>query len=295
MNSTSPRTTPFVMVLGIAQDGGLPHCGCHQPCCAPSWNDPSLGKMPICLGIVDPSAQKSWMIEATFDFKTQLHTLQNTSPLGSNLPLSGIFLTHGHVGHYAGLLHLDKAILNSRHTEVFAMPKMAHLLQNNLPWKALLDQDNIHINQLQHNTPHPLSSHLSIQPIVVPHRDEYTETVGFMITGLHKKLLFIPDIDSWDQFPAIHSLLEQADEIFVDGTFYDASECKHRNHKMIPHPFIADSMKRFEALSTQKKQHFHFIHLNHTNPCLNSTSHAHQQVLTNHFRIATQGQIIELS
>jgi pyrroloquinoline quinone biosynthesis protein B len=295
MNDMSPRTNPYVIVLGVAQDGGLPHCGCYLPCCAPSWNDPSLGKMPVCLGIVDPSAQQSWMIEATFDFKTQWHRLQTTSSFGSNLPLHGIFLTHGHVGHYAGLLQLDKAILNSRHIEVFVMPKMAHLLQNNLPWKALIDQENIHITQLQARKLQPLNSTLSIQPILVPHRDEYTETVGFLIIGPNKKILFIPDIDSWEKFPEIHSLLEQADDILVDGTFYDADECKHRNIESIPHPFITSSMKHFETLSTLKKQHIHFIHLNHTNPCLHSNSPACQQVLSNHFRIATQGQIIELS
>ncbi|HXK51120.1 MAG TPA: MBL fold metallo-hydrolase [Caldisericia bacterium] len=294
MNYTAPRTNPYVVVLGIAQDGGLPHCGCHQSCCIPSWSNPSLGKMPVCLGIVDPSTQQSWMIEATFDFKTQWYMLQTTSSFGSNLPLHGIFLTHGHVGHYAGLLQLDKAILNSRHTEVFAMPKMAYLLQNNLPWKALIDQENIHITQLQAGKIQPLNSTLSIQPILVPHRDEYTETVGFMIIGPIKKILFIPDIDSWEKFPEIYSLLEQADDILVDGTFYDASECKHRNIESIPHPFIASSMKHFETFPTLKKQHFHFIHLNHTNPCLHTNTPAYQQVLANHFRIAAQGQILPL-
>jgi len=44
--------SPFIVVLGIAQDGGIPHGGTVDH---PAWNDPSLRRRAVCLGIIDPA------------------------------------------------------------------------------------------------------------------------------------------------------------------------------------------------------------------------------------------------
>ena len=105
-----------------------------------------------------------------------------------------------------------------------------------------------------------LTKNLSIIPLKVPHRDEYSETVGFKIIGPNKSALFIPDIDKWEKWDkSIKKLVAQVDYAFLDGTFYDAQEINNRDISEIPHPFIIESLKLFEDLNklNRKKNIFH--------------------------------------
>ena len=43
-----------------------------------------------------------------------------------------------------------------------------------------------------------LNKDLKVTPFLVPHRDEYSETVGYKIQGKQKSALFIPDINKWN-------------------------------------------------------------------------------------------------
>ena len=40
---------PYVMLLGITQDGGYPHIGCQRKCCQPAIIDKSKSRNVICL------------------------------------------------------------------------------------------------------------------------------------------------------------------------------------------------------------------------------------------------------
>ena len=91
------------------------------------------------------------MIDATPDVKFQLWSLHNRFPFVSEKLLNGIFLTHGHIGHYAGLLNLDKAIMNSKNIPVYAMPKMSQFLRDNCPWNELLENLNIDLHNMSDN------------------------------------------------------------------------------------------------------------------------------------------------
>ena len=127
--------------------------------------------------------------------------------------------------------------------------------------------ENIKLNKLKSNEVQKLSNNFSVLPFNVPHRSEFTDTIGFIIKGPTKKVLFIPDIDSWEKMiEKIEDLIESVDYAFLDGTFYDKNEILNRNVEEIPHPFIIDSIKRFENFNEKSK--IYFIHLNHTNPCL---------------------------
>ena len=44
-------------------------------------------------------------------------------------PPKGIFLTHAHIGHYSGLIHLGKEALGAKGISVYAMPKMSFFLK----------------------------------------------------------------------------------------------------------------------------------------------------------------------
>ena len=69
-------STPSIVILGIAQDGGAPQAGRFDD---PRWDDSSKVRMIACLGIIDPRNGKRWMIDATPDFRRQLTDLARAS------------------------------------------------------------------------------------------------------------------------------------------------------------------------------------------------------------------------
>ena len=91
---------PYVVVLGIAQDGGAPHAGCEKSCCFELWESGKKEKVSS-IGIVNPLTKQSWLFDATPDFPSQYRILTENH----NTELVGIFLTHAHMGHYTCLLY----------------------------------------------------------------------------------------------------------------------------------------------------------------------------------------------
>ncbi|MGB0929203.1 MAG: MBL fold metallo-hydrolase [Chitinophagales bacterium] len=131
---------------------------------------------------------------------------------------------------------------------------------------------------------------LKVTPYLVPHRDEFSETVGFKIEGASKSALFIPDIDKWHLWDRdILKEIEGVDYAFLDATFYANGEIAGRDMSQIPHPFMEESLRLFADLPTKEK--VHFIHFNHTNPVLDKSSDAHQNILKQGFRVAKEMSI----
>ena len=289
--SQKANQSPYVIVLGIAQDGGVPHASCSKSCCINRWDKPEKKVMVTSLGIVDPNSNETWMIDATPDFPKQLEMLT-----GNNLEkLKGIFLTHAHIGHYTGLMHLGREVMGAQSVPVYAMPKMTKFLRSNGPWSQLVDLDNIEIKKLKKNRPIVLNKRISITPFIVPHRDEFSETVGYQIKGPNKSLVFIPDIDKWEKWDKdIVNIASENDYALIDGSFYTANELPGRDISEIPHPFIIESMAKFKSLSNNDKFKIHFIHLNHTNPALTNNSNAQNQIKNTGFNIAQRGQAFKL-
>lgn len=280
---------PFLTVLGVAQDAGFPQAACIKACCAQAWNDQSARRMVSCLGLVDPEMNKSWLFDATPDFKDQLQILEKQAPL------AGIFLTHAHIGHYTGLMHLGREVMGAKEVPVYAMPLMTEYLSNNGPWSQLVELKNIVFQDLENEKISPLNSRLQITPIRVPHRDEFSETVGFHIQGPKKSAIFIPDIDKWELWDKdIINIIETVDYAFLDGTFFQNGEIPGRDMSEIPHPFIEESINLFKQLSVEDRNKVYFIHFNHTNPVLQADSEAKREIERGGFHIATEGANFEL-
>ena len=281
----------YVVVLGIAQDAGYPQADCRKDCCSAYWNGSEKGRYATSLAIVDSETKQSWLVEATPDFKYQLRVLNAEH---GDPSLEGILLTHAHIGHYSGLMHLGKEVMGSEEIPVYVMPRMNEFLSNHGPWSQLVSDSNITLNQLKSDSTIELSTKVSVTPIQVPHRDEYSETVGFKIAGPNKELLFIPDIDKWEKWD--RDILEEiklCDYALLDGTFNSDAELPHRNMNEIPHPFIKESMGLFRQLESEDRAKVHFIHFNHTNKVMRD-SHARNHVLKAGFFAAEQGQFFEL-
>ena len=289
------KSNPFVVILGNIQDAGSPHMGCEKSCCKNLFENPDPNRKVISLGIVDPIEKKYWMIEATPDFTEQCNTLKKIAVFEhGNLP-DGIFLTHAHIGHYTGLMYLGRESYNSKDVPIYAMTRMKGFLIQNGPWSQLLKLDNIKINNINNHQKFELSSRVSITPFLVPHRDEFSETVGYEIKGPNKTILFIPDIDKWGKWNKnLIQEIKKADLALLDGTFYDSKELNYRNISEIPHPFVIETMNLFKEENNYEKSKINFIHLNHTNPLLDTNSAAFKKVKESGFNTAEYKDIINL-
>ena len=282
-------TTPFVMVLGIAQDAGYPQMNCKKECCKQAWGNYELKRTTSCLAIVDPMSKEQWIIDATPNIKEQLQLLKQKT---GTEKLNGILLTHAHMGHYTGLMHFGREVMGADNLPVFAMPKMTTFLEENGPWSQLVELENISLQTLKSDSIFSLNENIKVKPFLVPHRDEFSETVGYKITINNKYLIFIPDIDKWERWETnISELIQKVDYAFLDATFYKNGELK-RDMSEIPHPFVEESMELFSELSNKEKAKVHFIHFNHTNPLLINGSTAQKAVLQKGFNCAKEGQII---
>lgn len=290
--SNAPRT----IVLGIAQDGGVPQAGSFGDA---RWDDPSRQRQVVCLGIVDPRTGKRWMIDATPDFRRQLLALHRACPAAEGAaarpPLDGIFLTHAHMGHYTGLMFLGKESIGAKSVPVWAMPKMAGFLEANGPWNQLVNLKNIELRPLVAGESIEIADGISITPVLVPHRQEYSETVCFRIQGRDRAVLWLPDIDSWRELddigPRIEGLVASVDVAYIDGTFFANGEIPGRDMSGFPHPFIRDSLKRFTLLPPEERRKIRFIHLNHTNPALEAGSSARREIEDLGLSVASEGEL----
>lgn len=273
-------------LLGTAQDAGAPQIGCLKSCCENKW-ETHTAEAVVALGVVDPSAGKKYLFEATPDFPQQHHTFLKEE---ENKTLDGIFVTHAHMGHYSGLMNLGKEAMGAKGVPVFVMPKMRVFLENNGPWSQLVEEKNMVLIPLENRKKVELTEGLKVTPLRIPHRDEYSETVGFRIEGKSKTALFIPDIDKWEKWETnIDSLLNEVDFAFLDATFYDKNELPGRDLSAIPHPFVVESLERWKALPLSIKKKIYFIHFNHTNPLLDPHSEASITVTQLGFNVARTG------
>ncbi|MFD1614288.1 MBL fold metallo-hydrolase [Gelatiniphilus marinus] len=282
----------FITVLGIAQDAGFPQINCNKTCCEAFYNAEESKKLISCLGLLDLENQKKWLFDATPDIAAQTQLLK--THLDNNNVIDGVFLTHAHIGHYTGLMYFGREALGGNSIPVYAMPKMKTYLENNGPWSQLVSLNNIDLKRLQNDSTIVLNSKLKVIPFLVPHRDEYSETVGYKIKGQNKSALFIPDIDKWNVWKRdIIEEVKKVDYAFLDASFFKAGELD-RDMSKIPHPFTTETTTLFENESIETKNKIHFIHFNHTNPTIKDSHRLKDSIQNLGFRFAKQGAIYGL-
>ena len=283
-----------LVVLGTVQDGGSPHIGCQKECCSELFKKPDENRKVVSLGVIDHENHKTYLFEATPDIPSQLDILKELGQKETDTP-DGIFITHAHIGHYTGLMYLGREALGANKAKVYVMPQMKSFLENNGPWSQLVALNNIVLEQIDHEKKLVLTKNLSVQPFKVPHRDEFSETVGFKIIGPNKTVLFIPDIDKWSKWKkSIIEEIKEVDYAFLDATFFDGDEIDNRDISEIPHPFAVESMVLFETLPQTEKGKIHFIHFNHTNPLLNPNSEQAKKVLQKGYHFSRFKDMIKM-
>ena len=274
-------------ILGVVQDGGMPHLGNNKTCCENIKQD----KYVTSLMLMNNENNESFLFDASPDINKQLNFMGDRI----KKDLKGIFLTHAHIGHYTGLMYFGREALNSKLVNVYAMPRMKKFLEENGPWSQLVSLQNISIIELSNESKISIDSNVIVQPVEVPHRAEFSETVGYKIYGPNKTALFIPDIDKWYLWEkSIVDEIKQVDYAIIDATFYDSKEVNYRDISEIPHPFVTESMDLFDSIDIKEKNKIYYIHLNHTNPLINKDSDQYKLVRSKGYNVAEEGMKLNL-
>ena len=282
----------YIYILGNVQDAGLPHIGCKHEFCKEKFNE-FEEYFTTSIAVVDPVNQKYILFEASPDLPYQLNYLDKKIFKQFLLPES-VFITHAHIGHYAGLMYFGREALGSEGLKVNVLPKMANFLKTNGPWSQLVEINNINVQEIDFGQKANYLSNISITPIKVPHRDEYSETAAYQIIGKNKKALFIPDIDKWQKWDKnIIELVQEFDYLLLDATFYESAEI-NRDISEIPHPLVTETMNLLKELTQEDKNKVYFIHMNHTNLMLDPESELSKLVISKGFNIARLGQKLYL-
>ena len=282
----------YIYILGNTQDAGLPHIGCQHPFCEDSFNVYEE-HYTTSIAVVNSDIKKYILFEATPDITFQLNNLKQNIFYDFLLPES-IYITHAHIGHYTGLMYFGREALGAKDLMVRVLPRMSNFLQNNGPWSQLVDINNIKISEINFGSSTKELASIYITPVQVPHRDEYSETAGYIIKGKNKKALFIPDIDKWEKWDRdLSQLAKEFDFLLIDATFYDSKEI-NRDISEIPHPLVTETMNLLSGLNKENRNKVYFIHMNHTNMMLDPNSDLSKLVTSKGFNIARLGQKLYL-
>ena len=274
-----------LVVLGAGQDAGAPQIG--------NAEDAGPVLLPSSIAVIDHAGGRRYLFDASPAITQQLTALDHIAQPQSGLGIDGVFLTHAHMGHYLGLAWLGREAAGASDIPVYAMPRMAQFLRDNGPWSQLVTLGNIDLQPLEHLQPMILEGGLTITPFAVPHRDEYSETVGFVIA--HPDIgsaAYLPDIDYWHERGGENFLLfilPRVDRVFIDATFWDDDELSGRDMSQIPHPRITDTMDLLADLPAAQRNKVHFIHYNHTNPVRDPASAQSAEVVQRGFHVARRG------
>jgi len=210
------------------------------------------------------------------------------------------------MGHYLGLAHFGFEAVHTRGLATWGTPHMLDFLASNGPWEQLVSKRNLELRELPVSEPGvpeadtggwvELGGRVAVAAFPVPHRDEYTDTVAYLIRGPERTALYVPDTDGWDAWtrPLTEVIEEGVDLALLDGTFFSMDELPGRDISQVRHPLMRQTMDLLEPWVKRGDLEVAFTHLNHTNPALEPEGAQRRELWTRGFRVLEEGEEVGL-
>lgn len=290
----------YALVLGSVQDAGFPQVGCYTERCEAGrvLQRTDSPRYVSSLALVEPAAERFYLVDATPDLTRQVDLIAESAfrrRSAERRPFDGIFLTHAHVGHYLGLALLGHEGMGMQRTPVYCSAAMAAFLAANQPWKYLVDQDRVALRPLEFDHWHRVDPLLEVQLWPVPHRDEFSDTVGFVFRGPDATLLYLPDINSWSRWErGLTESVKSVDVALLDASFWSLDELPGRTVEEVPHPLVTQTMDLLQGVADAGTTRVVLTHLNNSNPVLDDGGPEQAEVLRRGFEIAREGMVFPL-
>eukprot|EP00898_Chlorokybus_atmophyticus_P006061 jgi/Chlat1/6456/Chrsp45S06050 len=255
---------------------------------------------PPSLGVIDTDGGLH-IIDVTRALAHQLHTLMQVagSPFDVGR-LKSVWLTHAHVGHVDGVGLLGKEAMDARALSVHCSDSVAELFRATPAWNQLLLDERVRL------APVPTQAGVDdalITGVKVPHRAELSDTHAYVVSGVKKQLLYLPDHDSWRETLSaagcdegdVRGWLKKlgVDVAVIDGTFFDVKELPSGRQSTVPHPPVCETLKLL-GTRQQGDSRVVFTHFNHTNPLLGGHIEARRCVEEAGWEIGEEGMTFVL-
>ena len=284
------------VLVGTAQDGGVPQAGCACERCVAALSDPSKALHPACCLVIGSDGSLH-LIEASRALPQQLGIAARSLGIGNTIVPDTVSLTHAHLGHIDGLGQFGKEVMGSSGTSLFASKSVIDFIRK----RGLISP--FEANNVESSEPFSPSRQCGFQFefIPVPHRDEFSDTHAIKIIGPSSSLLFLPDHDDWmgtlDMAgqSSIRDWLNslEVDFALIDGTFWSGDELGGRDMSQIPHPPISETIGRLGRKEDGDPEVI-FFHLNHTNPAIDCGSAEYRELVALGWSIGEQGSTFVL-
>jgi pyrroloquinoline quinone biosynthesis protein B len=280
------------VTLGTGQDCGVPHVGCRCTTCTAARQGRFPRRLAASAAIVDREGGRAWLIDASPDMPEQLEAVKDAlgGVHGSGIPLDGILITHIHMGHYWGLGHLGKEGMMPRGLPVIAPPGVARFLQENRPFRDMVGWGAIEVRKVQPGEDVRLAEGLRVRAERVPHREDFSETVAWLVEGPRQRVLYAPDMDQLED--GLVDLMGRVDVSLVDGTFFYRDEIPGAMGT-VPHPPVEESMVRLRRV-IEAGRRVVYTHFNHTNPLCDPRSPEFERMVSQGFGIALDGLAFDI-
>lgn len=255
-------------VLGVAQDGGVPHYGCTCETCDSARENPEKRRYPTSLQLTTDDGDQ-YLVDASPDLRFQVRQ-----------PVDGVILSHVHYGHVTGLLQFGREVAATTEIPVYCTPGVADFLRENAPYRLLLERGNVDVREIDLGESLAFGAG-TVECISVPHRhDMGTDTLAFRFTK-ERSLYYVSDVDYLTD--DVVAAIRESDIALVDGTFWSDDELP--NIESVPHPRASETIATLNDADTD----VYFTHLNHTNPLLNPESPERKRVEEAGMALAKRG------
>jgi pyrroloquinoline quinone biosynthesis protein B len=297
-----------IKVLGSAAGGGCPqwNCGC-QNCLAIRAGKPGIrARSQECVAV--SSDGESWfLLNVSPEIRAQIESFSGLHPRTlRHTPIAGLVLTNGDLDHCLGLLSLRESQplrihaterVRAGFTEQNILYRTLERFAGHTTWvplgaaeQPLLGTDGTPSGLVLSALPVPGKAALHLEPCTPQPEDN----VGLRITDQRsgRVLAYISGVAGLSD--EVRTLVEGADVVFFDGTFWSSDELIRMNAgtrraEDMAHWPISGEHGSLAYLRSLTKARRVYIHLNNTNPMLVESSPEAAEVARAGVEIAYDG------
>jgi pyrroloquinoline quinone biosynthesis protein B len=295
----------IVRVLGSAAGGGVPQWNCACDNCSAARAGRRAQRTQS--GLAVSADGKRWLLlNCSPDIGAQIQSfapLHPRKPRGT--PIAGILFTDANVDHLGGLATLRQSgehrfiIRSSAIVRAIAAAQPAYAPFSQPPHRWLASPLDVPCEAASDDD--IVGNQLAVRALSVPgttpgydgRRRMPGAVVAYEVSDLDRKnrLLFAPVFSSIDT--ALHAAIASVQVAFVDGTFYTADElvAQHllpKRAESLGHQSVAGEAGTLQCLRGIGTRVI-FTHLNNSNPMLEPSSAASQEIRETGAEIAYDG------